>query len=819
MRIESIDIRGFGCLRDMSIHFPPDRAVLVIDENEAGKSTLASAIVAGLCGIPTRRAQGEAIKLLDVHKPWDGGPYGLRMVVNAAGRRYIIERDFSKSAFAVRSADTNRDISAEFEKDLAFHFLRLAREDFLRIAFISGKEVSRFSSSPDLRGRLAELVEGSTEDSGAETAIALLSGATYPLDGRSVKAETAIDRLTKAIDVKTLQMAELDSRLDSAGDDVSALDDSRLRCTELEARLCELDVEYNAARLREVRQRIAAAESDVAEIASLRDELARLQPFSTFPAERRDRLAGASARSSVASKTLEELSRKSNDLTEKAADLRSRLDMRKGFTLATDDDPVALRAAEDALRGAAESVDRARQELAAAKHSSARTIALSVLAIGLLTGLVSFAMMILQVVGVVPSAVGALVGVAVAVAGWIHVSRADSRSAEARIRSEQADVLLAEARARAVARLVTLGIEVASEVDVTDLLARTRELLASYLADRDSLRSVEQELGSVSRGIGETRERIEQERETIRSILTDAGIDPSLPVDEAMREFDSRERSYRRWREIKETLLPALESRALSPEALAVLRAEEMDLLAQQASAESPRTVRASSQVESDRQLARREFGDANARVRELEGRIGTVVDTYRREYPALQEEVRSLRAELEKARRFGRAVEIAAETLREVASDTRRRWAAALNEQAGDILPHLNPDYSDLRFDDQMGFTVRHVSGDRIIDRSQIDAYLSTGAKDQVYLAVRLACCAELSKLGEPLPIILDDPLIAFDDDRFARAFRYLVEHVARKQQIIILTCHRSRHESLTIEPWFRDGASTVDISRPTVQ
>ena len=151
MRIESIDIQGFGCLRDMSIHFPPDRAVLVIEENEAGKSTLASAIVAGLCGIPTRRAQGEAIKLLDVHKPWDGGPYGLQMVVNAAGRRYIIERDFSRSAFAVRGADTNRDISAEFDRDLCVSLLGLPREDFLRVAFVSGKEVQRFSSSASRR--------------------------------------------------------------------------------------------------------------------------------------------------------------------------------------------------------------------------------------------------------------------------------------------------------------------------------------------------------------------------------------------------------------------------------------------------------------------------------------------------------------------------------------------------------------------------------------------------------------------------------------------------------------------------------------------
>jgi uncharacterized protein YhaN len=150
---------------------------------------------------------------------------------------------------------------------------------------------------------------------------------------------------------------------------------------------------------------------------------------------------------------------------------------------------------------------------------------------------------------------------------------------------------------------------------------------------------------------------------------------------------------------------------------------------------------------------------------------------------------------------------------MREVAAKTHRRWATALNEQAAAILPRLNPDYDTLLFDDALGFTVRSIAANRIVERTEVDAMLSTGAKDQIYLAVRLACCLELSRLGEPMPIILDDPFISADDERFRAGFRYVAEELAKKQQVIILSCHRGRHEQLSSEPWFRESVTAIDL------
>ena len=64
---------------------------------------------------------------------------------------------------------------------------------------------------------------------------------------------------------------------------------------------------------------------------------------------------------------------------------------------------------------------------------------------------------------------------------------------------------------------------------------------------------------------------------------------------------------------------------------------------------------------------------------------------------------------------------------------------------------------------------------------------YLSKGTVDQVYLAVRLAVY-DLCMKGAPL--VLDDALAAFDDQRMAQALDLLLER-GEEEQILFFTCH----------------------------
>lgn len=64
---------------------------------------------------------------------------------------------------------------------------------------------------------------------------------------------------------------------------------------------------------------------------------------------------------------------------------------------------------------------------------------------------------------------------------------------------------------------------------------------------------------------------------------------------------------------------------------------------------------------------------------------------------------------------------------------------------------------------------------------------YLSRGAADQLYFALRLSVC-QLCLPQKP-PVFLDDALASFDDERLARALELLLE-LAREQQILLFTC-----------------------------
>lgn len=67
----------------------------------------------------------------------------------------------------------------------------------------------------------------------------------------------------------------------------------------------------------------------------------------------------------------------------------------------------------------------------------------------------------------------------------------------------------------------------------------------------------------------------------------------------------------------------------------------------------------------------------------------------------------------------------------------------------------------------------------------------MSEGTADQLYLAVRLASLETFLENHEPMPFIVDDILIQFDDQRAAATLEALAE-LSEKTQVIIFTHHR---------------------------
>lgn len=67
----------------------------------------------------------------------------------------------------------------------------------------------------------------------------------------------------------------------------------------------------------------------------------------------------------------------------------------------------------------------------------------------------------------------------------------------------------------------------------------------------------------------------------------------------------------------------------------------------------------------------------------------------------------------------------------------------------------------------------------------------LSTGTREQLFLALRLAYVLEYCGRSEPLPMVMDDVLVNFDNTRAGLTLQALSE-LSGQTQILFLTCHR---------------------------
>ncbi|HSO40548.1 MAG TPA: hypothetical protein VLT33_48810, partial [Labilithrix sp.] len=66
----------------------------------------------------------------------------------------------------------------------------------------------------------------------------------------------------------------------------------------------------------------------------------------------------------------------------------------------------------------------------------------------------------------------------------------------------------------------------------------------------------------------------------------------------------------------------------------------------------------------------------------------------------------------------------------------------------------------------------------------------LSEGTRDQLYLSLRLASLLRYADMAEPMPLVLDDVLIQFDDER-SRAALSVIAEVASRMQVLFFTHH----------------------------
>jgi uncharacterized protein YhaN len=148
----------------------------------------------------------------------------------------------------------------------------------------------------------------------------------------------------------------------------------------------------------------------------------------------------------------------------------------------------------------------------------------------------------------------------------------------------------------------------------------------------------------------------------------------------------------------------------------------------------------------------------------------------------------------------------LAQETLRQQLSDAIQRWAVQavcrhLLDQAQQVYEQQRQPQVIRRaagyLDTMTGGRYRLVrslgeSGIQLENAAlgrKDEAVWSSGLADQAYLAIRLGLAREFAEYVEPLPVILDDVLVRFDQARREAAARVVLDF-AQQQQVLLFSC-----------------------------
>ena len=137
----------------------------------------------------------------------------------------------------------------------------------------------------------------------------------------------------------------------------------------------------------------------------------------------------------------------------------------------------------------------------------------------------------------------------------------------------------------------------------------------------------------------------------------------------------------------------------------------------------------------------------------------------------------------------------LALDVLRSANTTLQNRFSPELGRRAAEIFADMTGSpWSHILLDRE--FRLSAEAGSDPTRRSV--QLLSSGTADQLYLAVRLAICEMVLPVEQNAPLILDDALLTFDDERLHKTLDYLVQ-LGSRRQILLFSCQSREADYLT--------------------
>lgn len=179
---------------------------------------------------------------------------------------------------------------------------------------------------------------------------------------------------------------------------------------------------------------------------------------------------------------------------------------------------------------------------------------------------------------------------------------------------------------------------------------------------------------------------------------------------------------------------------------------------------------------------ARARCSRISAQMAEHSGRLAAMGDPL-----VLGSEISRMEAEYAEISAEYDAIALAIDTMRKADEDIQSRFSPALGKLAAEYMQFVTDGkYDGVMLDRDFSATVNEAGGN--VPRNA--EYLSAGALDLMYLAVRLAVCSLALPESANCPLIIDDALVNFDADRRRQAMA-LLEKIAQERQVILFACN----------------------------
>ena len=775
MKIKSVNIASFGKFKNFKIDFC-DGFNVIYGDNEAGKSTVMSFVKMMFYGNGGRVSDMNR-NLRKKYMPWDSSLMAGSIDFSHGGKNYRLEREFKGSNSTDRITLINTDLdtieSVSGKGDIGSTVFGLSETAFEKSIFIGGLGAPEkdTAAESEINGKLSNIASTGDEELSHELVNSRIRKAKEALMSRSKK----VGSLDKAI----IELQSLDEEIKNAVERENSISALEAQISEKERAASQIKAEGD--RLFHIMKK--------AELFKKRANLTKY--IEACKAEQSAKKALSLPDGSYATKeyadrikdSLSSLEFAENSLAEKNAEIESIKNEIEAFQNCESDSSL------DALNQQKQQLENKLKELDGHADSlrgsiTALQIASSVkpkkspnpvlLAVGTVLTLICGIAVALTLKSQSPvfygGLVGAVIGLIIFIFGFIFKRTVSDNSAQAQLASSQnkLDTILKNI-ADTEQELTLLNSDINSilidrgskkaliESKQKELLSKQETMLTArsqLLEAKSALLSICEPFGHIS-GKSDAL-TIANEIEHQLTLLSSAEMMRNLAADST--NCQSYDEAVSRLNDLNtdETL------RDISPE-----------------EAESAKDKIKS--ITSSSVKIREELATLGGNLKALTASGRTV--------PVLEIEKARLMSQISSQKDFCDIADIAMEALAEAAAQMRQSFGGALEAETSKIFSALTDSaYSSLNITKELDIKVNR---DGIFGAKEWQ-FLSAGTVDQAYLALRLALIKLISEDKEALPLIMDDSLAQYDDNRAEKTVKFLKEF-SKEHQLILFTCHKN--------------------------